>query len=56
MVKVDIDGNHFQLTIDEKKTMFKKHLPDEKPTKQVVNKMSKIDIYFPCFVNCLGAK
>ena len=56
IAKVDIDGNHCKLTIDEKKTMFKKHLPDEKPTKQVLNKISKIDIYFPCFVNCLGAK
>ena len=34
IVKVDIDDSHCKLTTDEKKSMFRKHLPDEKSTKQ----------------------
>nr|XP_022306072.1 uncharacterized protein LOC111112665 isoform X3 [Crassostrea virginica] len=46
-VKVDIDDNHCRLTTDEKKSMFKKHLPHEKPTEKEFNQICKIDMYFP---------
>ena len=46
-VKVDINDNHCRLTTDEKKSMFKKHLPHEKPTEKELNQICEIDMYFP---------
>ena len=47
LVKIDINENHNKLSIDEKKNMFKKHLPDVKLTKEDLNQIFEIDLYFP---------
>nr|XP_022305097.1 serine/threonine-protein phosphatase 6 regulatory ankyrin repeat subunit C-like [Crassostrea virginica] len=47
LVKVDINDSHCKLSTDEKKIMFKKHLPDAKPTIEDFNRICKIDMYFP---------
>ncbi|XP_078330515.1 uncharacterized protein LOC144624533 [Crassostrea virginica] len=47
LVRVYINDNHCRLTTDEKKSMFIKHLPHEKPTEKELNEICKIDMYFP---------
>ena len=37
LVKVDINDSHCKLSTAEKKKMFKKHLPDSKPTNEDFN-------------------
>ncbi|XP_078328666.1 uncharacterized protein LOC111112983 [Crassostrea virginica] len=47
LIKIDINDNNYKLSTDEKKTMFKKHMPAAKPTKHDLDQICEIDMYFP---------
>ncbi|XP_078328667.1 uncharacterized protein LOC144623789 [Crassostrea virginica] len=53
--KIDINDSHNALRKKEKKTLFKKYLPDAKPTKKDFDKICEIGMYFPLFCKlCKG--
>ena len=47
LINIDINEDHCKLSTDEKKEMFKTHIPDAKPTKEDFIQICEIDMYFP---------